>query len=357
MSRSSHRVREALGAATLVCAPLLFASALPAQQVERYTLSGSDVAVYDLAGQVSIVAGSGSDVVVEVTRGGADAGKLRVESGDAGGRSTLRILFAGDRIVYRAMGPRSRTQVNVRDDGTFDDGRGFRDRRITVAGDGSGVEAHADLRVMVPRGRAITVHLAAGATEVSDVDGAIHVASSAASIRSRGTRGALKLEAGSGTLDVADASGSVDLETGSGRITAAGVRGNQLKIDAGSGSVNVSDVDVATLAVDVGSGGIEMDGARSPDVKLESGSGSIRAALTGVVRALRIETGSGSVALRLPANTSAELDVETGSGGIHSDIPIQVTRSERSHLIGRMGDGQGRIRIETGSGSVTLQRN
>lgn len=357
MLPSFQNARGPIVLAALLCSPLLPTNELGAQQVERFTLSGRDVAVYDLAGRVSVVASTGSDVVVEVMRGGADASQLRIENGDMRGRSTLRVIFPGDRIVYSEIGRHSRTQVSVREDGTFDDGKGFRERRVNIMSEGSGLDAHADLRVMVPRGRSITVHLAAGAADVSNVEGNVRVGTSAGAIRSRGTRGSLKLDTGSGGIDVADATGDVDLDTGSGRTTVAGVRGNTLKIDAGSGSVSVSDAEVATLVVEVGSGGIELTGVRSPDIKLDSGSGSIRAALTADVRSVRIEAGSGGVTLKMPGNTGAEVDVETGSGGIHSDIPIQVTRSERTHLIGRIGDGQGRIRIETGSGSVTLQRN
>src|SRR5690606_15159318 len=50
------------------------AAAAPAaaQQTERYALAGANVAVYNLAGEVRVEAGSGSEVVVELARGGAD---------------------------------------------------------------------------------------------------------------------------------------------------------------------------------------------------------------------------------------------------------------------------------------------
>ena len=72
-----------LVAAALIGAPL------NGQEVER--VSGNEIAVYNLAGHVEVVRGSGSDVVVRISRGGADASELRVETGDIRGRSTLRI--------------------------------------------------------------------------------------------------------------------------------------------------------------------------------------------------------------------------------------------------------------------------
>ncbi|MDP9348031.1 MAG: hypothetical protein M3P24_02655, partial [Gemmatimonadota bacterium] len=68
-----------LGAAALAGLALLDPGALLAQRAERYALRGERAAVYNLAGEVRVEAGSGVEVVVEVTRGGADAERLRVE--------------------------------------------------------------------------------------------------------------------------------------------------------------------------------------------------------------------------------------------------------------------------------------
>ena len=38
-------------------------------------------------------------------------------------------------------------------------------------------------------------------------------------------------------------------------------------------------------------------------------------------------------------------------------VSIQTTRLERDHLVGEIGDGKGRLKIETGSGGITLQRH
>src|SRR3972149_5436506 len=61
-----------------------------AQQTGRHTIAGDNVAIYNLVGVMRVEAGLGSDVVVELTRGGADAGRLRVEAGGGGGRGAGR---------------------------------------------------------------------------------------------------------------------------------------------------------------------------------------------------------------------------------------------------------------------------
>ena len=87
--------------------------ALAAQQPERRTLAGSHVAIYNLAGVMRLERGTGSDVVVELTRGGPDAGKLLIATGPLRGRETLRVLYPDDEIVYRELGRGSNTTLRV----------------------------------------------------------------------------------------------------------------------------------------------------------------------------------------------------------------------------------------------------
>ena len=49
---------------------------LAAQQPERITLDGREVAIYNLVGKLRVEGGTGDRVVVEVIRGGKDAGRL-----------------------------------------------------------------------------------------------------------------------------------------------------------------------------------------------------------------------------------------------------------------------------------------
>ena len=75
------------------------------------------------------------------------------------------------------------------------------------------------------------------------------------------------------------------------------------------------------------------------------------------VRDLALETGSGDISVRAPATLAGEVEIETASGEIETDFPIQVTRHARDHVVGRIGDGVGRVAIETGSGDVRLLKS
>jgi lia operon protein LiaG len=344
----------------VLVAPMLLAAggALTAQATERRAVGGSAVAIYNLAGRMSVVGGSGSDVVIEVTRGGADAGRLRIETGARGQWQTLRVIYPSNRIVYPPLGGwGSRTSLNVDDEGYFNDSanRGGRDR-VEIRGSGSGMEAWADLRVVVPRGKRVAVHLAAGEATVSNVDGDLEVDVSAAGITTEHTRGRLRLDTGSGSVRVTDAQGTVELDTGSGSVTVSDIRGDELRMDTGSGSITARNVEVGSLTADVGSGGVRLSGIKAARLSLDTGSGATDVEVLTDVEEVTVDAGSGPVSLRLPANAGAEVDIETGSGGIETDFPIEVTRWERNSLRGRLGDGKGRIRIDSGSGRVRLIR-
>ena len=342
----------------------LTAAAVVSGQSERRTLSGDRVAIYNLAGKARVQAGSGSQVVVDVSRGGRDASRLSIETGDVRGWQSLRVVYPADQIVYPEMGYRSRTQLRVNRDGTFDDGdhdrdrdRGFFERnrgRVEIRDSGSGLDAHADLVISVPRGQRMALYWGVGSATVSNVDGNIRVSVAAARVDAEHTRGSLYLDTGSGTVTLPDAQGDVTLDTGSGSVTVNGMTGQSLSMDTGSGTVRASDIDVKTLKADVGSGGARLARVKAPRIDVDAGSGGVELEVLSVVEDLRVDAGSGGVTLRLPATLGADIDVETGSGGIDSDFSVQTSRYQRHHISGRIGDGRGRIRIESGSGSVRL---
>jgi lia operon protein LiaG len=338
------------------------AASAGAQTPERHSLSGGTVAVYNVAGKVRLVAGTGSAVVVDVSRGGSDGRELRVEKGELRGRETLRVIYPDDRIVYPGMGRRSSTRTRIRDDGTFGDSgdggdRGFSGRQIEIRGDGRGVEAWADLTIAVPRGQKLALHLLVGEANVVNVDGDLLIDVASAEVTAERTRGRLVVDAGSGRVRVDGAEGDLLIDTGSGATEVRGARGREVRVDAGSGSVTLDDVDAPTVDVDVGSGRARLSGIRARDLRLDSGSGSVDVGLVADVESVRIDTGSGSVTLRVPESLGAELDVDSGSGGVSTDIPITVTRRQRDRLVGRIGDGRGRIVIDAGSGGVRIVRS
>lgn len=361
MNNSGRSVgrRILISGAALAAASLLLAT--PAAGQERHSVSGGSVALWNLAGDVTVVGGSGSDVTVEITRGGADAGQLRIEKGPMDmwdhEWQTLRIIYPSDDVVYRELNSGSQTSVRVDDDGTFYSHRDKRGDKVTIKGSGSGMEAHANMRITVPRGKRIRIALAAGSVDVSNVDGDINIDVGSAHISSRDTKGELNLDTGSGRITARNAEGDVNLDTGSGEVEVTGVNGDELSVDTGSGSVTGGDITVRELSVDTGSGRVALARVRAGEISVDTGSGGVDLELLSDVREMSIDTGSGGVTVTVPDDFGAELEIETGSGGVDVDLgQISGVKTERGYFRGIVGNGNGEVTIETGSGGVKISR-
>lgn len=354
--------RRALAIAGL--AMLAHAGDSPAQ-TETIRLSGPTVAVYNLAGNVSIGAGSGSDVTVTVRRAGSDADRLELRTGavdlrrgDWGQVEALRIVYPGDRVRYDGM--RGTTQLRVRDDGTFWGGGwdGREGRRVEVSNRGGGLEASADLEILVPRGRRILVALAAGSIDVRNVDGDLYLDTGSGDITARGASGILNLDTGSGSVTVDGADGEVSVDTGSGEVALRSIRGPALSVDTGSGDVTVAGAEAREVEVDTGSGGVTLLGLRTGRVGVDTGSGDVTVETAAGSASIEVDTGSGDVTVSVPADYAGDVRLETSSGRMATDLPITLLRRSDDEIAGRIGDGgTARIEIDTGSGDIRIHRS
>lgn len=338
---------------------LAAASSAAGQTAQRYTVAGDNVAIYNLAGVVRVEGGPAGDVVVEVTRGGNDAAKLQIQTGPIGSRQTLRVIYPDDDVVYSAMGFRGSTTLDVRDDGTFSGDRreGGRGHRVRISDDGSGLDAHADLRILVPAGRRIAVYLAVGKMTATNVDGEVRLDVSSADVVASGMKGSLAVDAGSGDVRVTDVTGDLNLDTGSGDVVVSGVKGDDLGIDTGSGDVTLDHAQGRSLKIETGSGNADASAVTADDLIIDTGSGDVTLELLAGGGSIDIDTGSGEVTLTLPGAYGADVILDTGSGDIDlGGLSVTVRKLAEDHIEGRIGDGKGRLHVETGSGNVRLKK-
>jgi len=101
---------------------------------------------------------------------------------------------------------------------------------------------------------------------------------------------------------------------------------------------------------------VGLDDVRSGSISIDTGSGGVRVGLLSAPRSLLVDTGSGGVTILGPADLGAQVELETGSGSIQSDYAMTVTSKDHGYLRGTIGDGRGRIKVDTGSGGVSLRR-
>lgn len=357
MYMTAGRMAAIAAAGTLLGAPA-------GAQAQEYELAGNSVAVYNLAGEVRVVPGSGANVEVTVRRQGRDADRLEIRSGpvdlDRGNWGTveaLRVIYPSDEVRYTGgdAGYHSNSQIRVRDDGTFWGGRGG--RRVQVSSREGDFEAHADLEIRVPAGREILVALAIGQIEARNVDGDLYLDTGAGRIVTQDTRGVLNLDTGSGDISVLGAEGDLSADTGSGDVDARNVRADEIDADTGSGDVRFEDVQARSIGVDTGSGSVDILRARTNRVEVDTGSGDVVVETDDVGASFMIDTGSGDVEISVPGSYAGTVLIETSSGEIQTDMPITLLRRSDDEIEGRIGEGgSGRIVIETGSGDVRLRR-
>jgi DUF4097 and DUF4098 domain-containing protein YvlB len=152
-------------------------------------------------------------------------------------------------------------------------------------------------------------------------------------------RATLKGVSGDMTLD--GVTGQVEANTVSGGLEARGVAG-EVAFHSVSGDLTLAGGSVERLETKTVSGRITADMALAP-------AGQIR-----------VGTLSGDVALRLPAGTGAKAELRSASGQLHSDFDaLMAARVPGSKtLAGTLGDGSGKLSVNTMSGDVTiLQRS
>jgi hypothetical protein len=96
------------------------------------------------------------------------------------------------------MGSNGRSTFSVSEDGPFDDdgnhGSGRRARRIEIRSGGDGVEAYADVGIVVPKDRALYLRHGVGETTIDNVDGRLSVSVAASRERATHVRGSLGLD-------------------------------------------------------------------------------------------------------------------------------------------------------------------
>ncbi len=345
----SHPVRRWAAALVLAIAPI---APLAAQQPERFELSGTNLALYNLIGTLRIEAATSGVALAEVTRQGEDGARLTGQN--AGG--TLRLVYPGSAFVYPALGANSETTMRVRDDGSFSGNDHDGGREVRISGRGDGLTAWADIRLLVPSGARVTVNLGVGKVSLTNVNGTIAVETASGDVEGTTTAGSLSIDTGSGDVALTGHNGALTVETGSGDIMLGGVTTGVLSLDTGSGDVHLTGLTAAQLQVDTGSGDVIVSGAAVRSVGIDTGSGDIRVGLTGDIDDVSVDTGSGDVEVAAPASLGATVSIETSSGDITTEFPLQVTRKGRDGLKGTVGDGKGTMTLETASGDVTLRQ-
>jgi DUF4097 and DUF4098 domain-containing protein YvlB len=225
---------------------------------------------------------------------------------------------------------------------------------IRVGGVGHGANnLSIDYTIVVPANTQLHCVTGSGDVEVRGIQGPASFTSGSGNIQANGIGNDVQALAGSGDVRLSDVQGQVQITTGSGDMTVHGAKG-AVRLHTGSGTVGVEQPNDAVVA-ETGSGDVNIQGAHA-DLRVHTGSGSVEInGKPGASIYWDLHASSGDVSLHVPSDASFRLYAHTSSGDIDAGIPIVLEGTAVKHEIrARIGDGKGRVEIETSSGKITL---
>lgn len=212
--------------------------------------------------------------------------------------------------------------------------------RVEQEREGGRSRGNASYDVSVPRGTRLRLQAVSGNVTVS------------------GSQGEISATTVSGPIDVSGGRRQVALESVSGSIKASQLAGD-LRAQNVSGSVRAENVSGRLEAWTV-NGAIRLIGLRSNDIHTETVGGDI-------VYAGRVATGgtyafeshSGTIRLTVPRSAGAQFRLETVSGTVQTDFPIEPPPTGGARKGGRVeftiGDGQANVTARTFSGRIVIK--
>jgi DUF4097 and DUF4098 domain-containing protein YvlB len=171
--------------------------------------------------------------------------------------------------------------------------------------------------------------------------------------------GDLKLRSGNGRILITNASfGVCEARSSYGAVAGKDLKGESVTLGSGNGSVEAQNVQTKTLNLSSDYGAIRTARITTSNLSATSGNGEIGIACSSSPADLkaRVRSSYGSVEFAAPSGFAGEVDLSTSYGTVRTTLPVTV-RGEitGSKVVGKVGDGPGRIQIESGSGSVELK--
>ncbi len=352
----------------LVLLALAAGTVAAAEYSREFTFATDNLKVVNMIGTIDVVETDGDAFLVQVVVRGADASEdiLEFTTLDSDG-DVLAIGFPikeHKKYIYPPLGRGSKTTMHFHNEG--DHGKswlkkvfsGMTGTKVTVQGHGNGQEVWADVTISVPRRASLEVRHGVGGIQANDLQADLDLDINAGGIEMRGVRGDVLADTGSGRVVATGIVGEVNIDTGSGSVEVRDCEGSDIRVDTGSGGVVAGGLKCDYLLIDTGSGSVKARQVDTNRATIDTGSGSVVLQLARMGDGkFVIDTGSGNIDLVMPADASARISADTGSGSISNEFPgADVVKKERGEMELVVGDGETLVRLDAGSGSITVGR-
>lgn len=198
------------------------------------------------------------------------------------------------------------------------------------------------LEIQVPAGAVVQAAAVSGDLDVSGVEGeGLYLTT---------VSGDIRVDARPEQLEVGSVSGNMDIQHG-------GRESNRIKTVSGNLEVRgvAGEAEVRTV-----SGRVRLVGGTMQTLRAESVSGNLDLTMDPTPRShIDVQNHSGRTVLALPDGLPLDIQARTFSGRISTDLGGEVQRGNGpgQRLDHRSGDGTVRVRLQSFSGSVDLQRS
>lgn len=269
----------------------------------------------NLSGDIRIVAGTGRDLTIEITR--RARGRNEAEARNGLSRVRVETTHRGDRVTAKTVYPNERQ---------------------------SNYSVSVDYVVTAPAGTRVTARTLSGDISATAITGELSLNTMSGDVTVTQATHLLSAKTASGDIVLREVSaeGALDASTMSGDVTATMVKARRLNLTTISGTVTAR-------------------GAQSSDVKLNSTSGNV--VFDGDLAAngrYTFTSHSGNVQLTLDGRTGFTFESSTFTGTVRTDLPLQVNslgatgRRPARNLRGTFGDGSAMVTATSFSGNVVV---
>ncbi|MGA2301787.1 MAG: DUF4097 family beta strand repeat-containing protein [Candidatus Acidiferrum sp.] len=209
-----------------------------------------------------------------------------------------------------------------------------------------------DYQIEVPRDTEIDASVASGGVTIDQLRGPVKCSAASGYVHVYRVDRETQLTAASGSIEVSGLGGILRVSTASGSVDIADVKGD-IQATAVSGSIHIANPGGRVEASNV-SGSINVTGANN-DVRAHVISGPIE--VTGNPSGNRfwdLKTVSGSVDIRVPANSSFLLSADATSGDIRTNLPVMIEEQSKHAIRAHVGNSTGRVEVHTVSGGINV---
>jgi len=206
----------------------------------------------------------------------------------------------------------------------------------------------------------ITVKSSSGSITAEIITGSAQLTTSYGSITCTDmSDGDIKLKTSSGKIKLSNASfGDCDAHTSYGSIVSDQLKGKSIKLHSGSGSISVTESSADTTSLSTSYGRITCRQITTNNINARSGSGNLDIACSDSTPAQIVAdlvTSYGSIDFAAPQNFTGQVDLSTSYGSIRTSRPITISGEiSKKKLKGTIGEGNGKLHMQTSSGSINL---